>query len=121
MTKIVINGCYGGFGLSRKATLRIRELKADPNFGGPCIIGDVYVSSEIDAVPKPVTTDYGLGSGNGLYRDDPILVKVVEELGEEASGGYAQLKIVEVPNDVTWHIEEYDGIEWVAEDHRTWQ
>jgi hypothetical protein len=21
---------------------------------------------------------------------------------------------------VSWHVEEYDGMEWIAEDHRTW-
>ena len=73
MTKIVINGCYGGFGLSRKATLRIRELKADPNFGGPCIIGDVYEATDTREA-KAVDSDYGI-----MTRDDPILVKVVEE------------------------------------------
>lgn len=26
----------------------------------------------------------------------------------------------EVPDDVQWQIEEYDGREWVAETHRTW-
>jgi len=120
MTKVVINGCYGGFGLSRKATLRIRELKADPKFGGPCIIGDVYEATDTRPA-KSVDRDFGIGGHDDMARDDTILVKVVEELGEKANGEYAKLKIVEVPNDVTWHIEEYDGIEWVAEDHRTWQ
>jgi len=27
---------------------------------------------------------------------------------------------VEIPDDVKWHIHEYDGLEHVAEDHRTW-
>jgi len=26
-----------------------------------------------------------------------------------------------VPDDVKWHIAEFDGWEWVAEDHRTWE
>ena len=30
------------------------------------------------------------------------------------------LKIIEIPDDVDWIIEEYDGNEWVAEKHRTW-
>ena len=33
---------------------------------------------------------------------------------------YAQLKIVEIPDDVKWIVEEYDGIELIAEVHRTW-
>lgn len=53
-------------------------------------------------------------------RGDPRMVQVVEQLGLEANDVYADLKIVEVPNDVDWTIEEYDGMEWVAEVHRTW-
>lgn len=56
-----------------------------------------------------------------IDRDDPDLIEVVEELGvEEASGKLAELKIVEVPDDVDWEVKEYDGKEWVAEKHRTW-
>jgi hypothetical protein len=33
----------------------------------------------------------------------------------------AELKVVESPDDVEWEIEEYDGIEWIAEVHRTWE
>jgi hypothetical protein len=45
---------------------------------------------------------------------------VVLELGEAANGRCAELKVVEIPDDVEWQIEEYDGLEWVAEKHRTW-
>ena len=54
-------------------------------------------------------------------RADPNLIKVVEELGEEASGRLSKLKIVEIPDGVEWTIEEHDGNEWVAEKHRTWE
>jgi hypothetical protein len=37
-----------------------------------------------------------------------------------ANGGNANIKIVEVPEDVDWEIADYDGVEWVAEKHRTW-
>ena len=56
-----------------------------------------------------------------IPRDDAYLVKVVKELGMAANGTHANLKIVEVPGDVEWIICEYDGAEWVAEKHRTWQ
>jgi hypothetical protein len=41
-------------------------------------------------------------------------------MGGMANGACADLKIVEVPDEVDWYIEEYDGNEWVAEKHRTW-
>jgi hypothetical protein len=59
-------------------------------------------------------------NGRDLHRDDPILIQVVEELGEKADGKCARLTIVEIPDDVEWVIEEYDGNETVAEAHRTW-
>jgi len=49
-----------------------------------------------------------------------VQVEVVEELGIKANGFCSELKIVEIPDDVEWIIEEYDGKEWVAEDHRRW-
>ena len=55
-----------------------------------------------------------------IKRNDPALVEVVEELGEKANGKYSDLKIVEIPDNVEWHIAEYDGREHVAENHRTW-
>ena len=56
-----------------------------------------------------------------VERNDSILVEVVEELGEEANGNSATLKIVEIPDDVEWIIEEDEGREWVSEKHRTWR
>jgi hypothetical protein len=55
-----------------------------------------------------------------IERTDPALVKVVEQLGDRASDIYSQLSVVEIPDDVKWMIKEYDGIEWIAEEHRTW-
>lgn len=53
-------------------------------------------------------------------RADPKLVQVVEELGELANGKCAKLAIVEIPDDVSWEIDEYDGMERVEETHRSW-
>ena len=36
-------------------------------------------------------------------------------MGVEANGDHAKLKIVEIPADVEWQIDEYDGTEWIAE------
>ena len=94
MQRIVINKCYGGFGLSDKA-LDLYKTKsgADKN--------DAVYDREIE-------------------RDDPNLIEVIEELGPMAYGDCAELKIVSIPDDVEWVIEEYDGIEWISEVHRIW-
>jgi hypothetical protein len=94
MRKVVINVCYGGFSLSEKAVERYLQLQP--------------------------TAEVPVGFRE-VVRDDPILIQVVEEFGaEKAAGRHADLKIVEIPDDVKWTIEEYDGMEWVAEVHRTW-
>lgn len=93
MPKIVINACFGGFGLSEAALDEYKSRKdiTDPNF--------YYYD---------------------IPRDCPVLVAMVEEQGTAVNGGFADLKIVEVPDDVDWYIDEYDGNEHVAERHRTW-
>jgi hypothetical protein len=93
LRRVVINTCYGGFSLSKRAIDEYKRLAGitDPGF---------YESD--------------------IARDDPYLVSVVKSLGMSANGAHANLKIVEIPSDVDWHIGDYDGNEWVAENHRTW-
>jgi hypothetical protein len=110
--KIVINRDYGGYSLSDMAILKYAELK------GIVLVKDVEASSEwINAFFLP----------DGLYfdefdiaRNDVYLVQAVELLGEHAQGARSELKIVEIPDDVEWQVEYNDGLEWVAEKHRTW-
>ena len=45
---------------------------------------------------------------------------MVEEGGTDVNDRYSYLKVVEIPADVDWQICEYDGLEWIAEKHRTW-
>lgn len=113
--KIVINKCYGGFGLSEEAIFLYGKKK------GINIIKDKKKSDRL--VSHYYIDDIKDGnyfSDSNIERNDPILVEVVNELGEKADGTYSELKIVEIPDDVEWIIEEYDGNEWVAEDHRRW-
>ncbi len=94
MIKIVINQDFGGFGLSDEAEALYKERKGitDPDWW--------Y---------------------RDIARDDPTLIQIVEDMGTKADGTFAALKVVEVPDDVNWYVEEYDGREWVAERHRTWR
>lgn len=94
MVKVVINRDFGGFGLSDDAEALYKERKG---------------------ITDPDCWIYG-----DISRDDPILIQIVEEMGDKADGTFASLRIVEIPDDVDWYIEEYDGREWVSERHRTW-
>lgn len=50
-------------------------------------------------------------------RTDPKLIGYLESIPENERHG---LKVVEIPDDVQWEIEEYDGMEWISEVHRQW-
>lgn len=158
--KVVINKCYGGFGLSARAVRRICELKGRPCFffrrkpGAsldepmiPATAEDVddaddlfYSAYDIpnphDVLPDQrnwheMTTDerrasneaweqHTIPTGREIERHDLDVVRAVEELGDAASGRFAKLKIVEIPDGVEYEVDEYDGMEHVAELHRTW-
>ena len=114
--KIVINRQFGGFGLSDKAIERLKELGYTPPDGCSTI--------EEDLVPKEDTVFMRMRKYWGLSdipRDHPLLIQVVEELGDDASGNHTTLKIVEIPESVDWKVESYDGNEWIREVSREWR
>lgn len=150
MTKVVVNRCFGGFGLSAKAYKRLAELQ-----GMECYFFKGFEEKEsitleeaqkqglfFDAFNIPNPQDYSQKDfasmskaereeSNRQYRairindmsDDrtnPLLIQVVEELGEEADGQCAKLEIVEIPDGIEWEIDEYDGNESIDEKHRSW-
>lgn len=153
--KVVINKCFGGFGLSPLGLKRYTELKGikcfffrakmyDDRGYEPLTIEEASKISFWTAfnVPNPdevlpdqtrwsyMTLDERKASNEewekysidyrSIERNDPFLIKVIEELGESASGKHSELKIVEIPDDVKWEIEEYDGLEKIRECSRVW-
>lgn len=85
--KIVINCCYGGFGVSE-------------NF--------------LKAYKIPYTkTAYGSFYPNeGIDRTDPRLIEYIETHGSKmASGSYSNLVVTEIPKGTLYRINEYDGYE----------
>lgn len=114
--KVVINKCFGGFGLSKRALLRLCELQGRKCFffkSGypnntyiPISVDDkstYYEAFDIENFPEVFKAakvedkgDYLLS--NAVYkkheidtrpenRSDPFLVQVVEELGSDVAGG----------------------------------
>ena len=147
--KIVINKCFGGFGLSDKAYEKLIE------WGVPV---RKYVEEERDPEtklykPQPLNdgevifdrelTPLGESNFNDIYwkfkgteartnqrywdtwtrqsRTHPIIIRLVEELGDKASGWAAELKVVEIPDGTDYEVNEYDGLEHIAEKHQTWE
>ena len=139
--KVVINTCYGGFELSDEAIemvmnrkgygcYRYRRTKSSFDYEGVSEYtkcdkfskNDLFthylkedLGDKINNIPNNVYWHYG-----NLERNDSDLVAVVEELGDKANGQFSKLKIVEVPDDINWEIDDYDGIESIHEVHRTW-
>ncbi|EAD6317675.1 hypothetical protein A2O21_07605 [Listeria monocytogenes] len=88
--KIVLNKCYGGFGLSIVAEFRLCQLKG--------------------VTPR----DYDFDIYSEKDRGDLDLIATIEELGKTANGSYSDLKIVEIPDGSDFIINDYDGIETVV-------
>jgi hypothetical protein len=128
--KVVINTCYGGFGISTECAKRYFELKGLTVYEMPSSFCTQYLLVPLEEFE----VQYELDKKNSYYeksnamcfsfynieRDDPFLIQAVEELGEEASDRYSELRIVEIPDGIDYTIEDYDGKEWIAETHRTW-
>ena len=95
--KVAFNKCYGGFSLSDKAVSMLNDMKG--------LKGEDRLS----------THSYGYPDNNkGHYRHDPDLIRVIEQLGEQANGRCSQIQIREIQG-VRYIIVEYDGIETVLE------
>lgn len=120
MTKIVYNACYGGFGLSKEAVLRYAELKGiklyeyvEPRWKNMGFYMWIKVpQEEYDKMTMDEQHEVWFHDKD-IDRADPILVQVVEELGEKASGRCARLEIQELPKGTMYRITEYDGFESV--------
>lgn len=136
--EVVINACFGGFSLSPKALLWLWEQ-------GVTEIGmdaEEYYGTNKDRHQKDLKEwkeydekrqgdrlfitvfspdeKFVLYGGRDIRRDHPKLVECVKLFGEDSYGGCAELKIIEIPDDVQFVVEEYDGNEHIAEVHRTW-
>ena len=133
--KILINTCFGGYNLSHEAMLRYAELKGiavypESGLGGLYTYWLVPESGRVDQSNWRSMSKEEQKASSKLYeeqtlcssgfRTDPTMIQVVEELGAKANGRFAELKIVEIPDGMAYIIEEYDGMEHIAEVHRTW-
>jgi hypothetical protein len=137
--KVVLNKCYGGFGLSAKAMVQLIKMKSElvlvqtlHKFSGRSKLE----KHEHEQWRKIEGYEFREGSSDILYkngkvymlkdedapetRSHPDLVDVVEKLKADADGDYARLEIVDIPEEIPWELSEYDGIESAEETHRSW-
>ena len=146
--KIVLNGCYGGFGLSYEAMALYWYARCkDLYFYRDISVYNGY--SKVHKYERISLSDiqrsrntwtgyiYCTTEDQGAYLDhfpkhvvrdqdidrtDPILVSVVETMGSKAaSGSFAKLYIEEIPNSTQYKIDEYDGMEGlITKDDDNW-
>lgn len=139
--KIVINRCYGGFGISYEGMLRYFEIKGQQVWpeqdGSHWKFWTYWTVKPEDRIESKSSEDFHKLSmkeraaynkahsemtvyERDIERNDPALVQMVEELGKKANGQHAEIGVVEIPDGIEWEIVEYDGMERVEEKHRAW-
>ena len=120
--RVVINACFGGFSLSDAAYEKLMEwgvpvrkyMKVPPgpvtklSGNDPRNEGEVIFDRELDDDDTTLAscTRRLCGRYWETWIDDnrahPLLIRLVEELGDKASGRYAKLKIIDIPAGVQW-------------------
>lgn len=134
MKKIVLNNCVGGFSLSLEGIKKYFELTQEKCYfyrfvkeGGfkghyeridneeMIDVENLHISKfptiDIDTMPL----DAYFIDENKLSRTDPILIQVVEELGDKANGKYSSLIVREIPDGLNFNIEDDgNGREFIA-------
>lgn len=139
--KIVINKCFGGFGLSDKAEdlyaeknqfklYRYKQTKYNHRDGEELhekvtsddrsMFTHTYTKDHGDSFSTLNDKDSGYWYSGSIERIDPLLIEVIEALGDEANGDCASLKVVDIPDSIDYNIDDYDGMESISETHKTW-
>ena len=99
-TEVIYNGSYGGFRLSDKAVVRLRELKNDDAFDP-----EEYYEND--------------------HRTDPDLIRVFHELGDAMNGPtphpYSDLRAMKIRKGETYCIDGYDGLETIVTSYDDWR
>jgi hypothetical protein len=138
--QIVVNRCHGGFGLSHTAIMLYAEKKGIKLYsvvevnsydfsnrphkyklwdgtGEPFFIA--YITAPLNE-DGTFPTDSYFSISSEIKRTDTILIEIVRELGDAANTKYSKLEIIDIPEDISYEISDYDGYETVEETHRSW-
>ena len=127
--KLILNKCFGGFDLSKdayelyaeKKGIKVYEYYQDYKKGldyfkkGNDGICKHYFTKDLGQEIKLSDEEYDKYCLNLSSEDrtDKILIEVVEELGDKASGSFGKLEVIEIPDNCYYKIDEYDGVETI--------
>jgi hypothetical protein len=139
--KVVINRGYGGFALSDAAYQKLIERgipvrRYDHSKSSADNISawqeDVIFDRHLDDPPQSA---FGELDRRAFYefedsrywdlwsqhrRAHPMLVSIVLEMGAAAAAADSDLEVIEIPDGVKFVIRDDHGIEYCAEEMRTW-
>lgn len=138
--KVIINACYGCYSLSDECKKALAAKKGHTAYEYTCYrdrfcrykpeVNKFFKVFLLDIDQEEVSHEEASKHKfkslfkDGEERTDLDLISLIEENGSEwASGEDASLKIVEIPDDIEWFIEDDDGDgdEWITEVPRTWR
>ena len=136
--KVILNKCYGGFGISKAGYELYAKKKGIEIFAYKleCVNDKpIYRKTDIGSSIFTITftKDFGdyieLSDDNSEkyflelrsnHREDPVLIEVVEELGERANGPFSKLVVVDIPDGMEYEIDDYDGVETLHQKVKKW-
>lgn len=114
--ELVLNGGFGGFGLSHKGIVRYCELKGIPLYIEERTFGEddesfVRTSYYLESPSEDKNAYRETFSVYDIDRSDSALAQTVKELGDEVDDDFSRLYIHELAIGTHYRIREYDGIE----------
>ena len=136
--KVIINRRFGGFDLSNTAIqlyIRKKNLGLYSNddvnyyyvpveeYNNQLESEELEYQKQLNGLPHNFSgykSNELCWSIDKIDRNDPCLVEVVEELGNTANTRYSKLKVVTIPDDMQYIINDFDGMESIHEKHRVW-
>ena len=105
--------------MSDEAVLRYAEIKGIKVYPEKESLLTVFW---LDPPELRTKRSYNTLYADDIERDDPVLVQVVEELGDKANGRCAKLAIENVASGTEYLIDEYDGMESIqTRDGTNWR
>lgn len=130
--KVVINNCFGGFGISSFAYKELLRRKGKECYFYRLDFGKGYYRIDDDpdkhiGIVAVSTKDYGnftekidkeycinYDRDDGDIRTDPDFISIIEEFGsDKCSSRFAELVIEDIPAGTYYRIDEYDGLEHI--------
>ena len=106
MKRILISVSHGGFGLGDQAFEWLIKNRG-------WTLGVHYEKNDY-------LYDESLYSSLISIRENEDVFDCFDAIGDKINKKWSKLQVVEIPEDVDYTIEDYDGSEWIAEKHRTW-